>query len=397
LAPPGRSPKPKAIGGATSKGDKKLEAQATEALASVYMAKTEPDMAVTTAKKAVEIAKESGDKGAEASATLTLANAYVASIAKGMGKCTLASAQDSIDALKAGKDAHALFAESGGSEGMMEVMRTIGLVLMYNSIEPALIDAASDPEQVFQDVMSGKYSSPKNALPPAPQPKNMKLEEVVPSAAQLLRGRFSWRNALEGYSYTLVWQPCRDRGSFQVRNHSSYDIVALNTGCKTTSIPALYGTRCSDPSNKDDSLVVHMTSVNHGHHYGADMMSAMNTLSVMVVARLSKITFVQFGESHSDWQDTRIRQVHMYPVTLSILRSARLEAPNITIGFVCGDAPSWLQDPAPLIENIFDTIEENESEVIYKKGDAYAPLLVHRPMDDPVQFVKPKKPSSIFK
>jgi hypothetical protein len=384
-----------AVSGATSKGDKKLEAQATEALATVYMSKTEPELAIKAATKAVETAKASGDKATEASAKLTLANAYVASIGKGMGKCSLASAQDSIEALKAGKEAHALFGEVGGSDGMMEVMRTIGLVLMYNQVSPELIESASDPEQVYQDVMSGRYSHSKNALPPAPQPKQLKLEEAVPSSLQLSRGKFPWRNALEGYSFTLIWQPCRDRGTFQGgRDHGSYDIVALNTGCKSMSMPALYGTRCSDQSNRDDSLVVHMTSVDTGPHYGADMMSCMNTIAAMVVARLSKLTLVQMGEHFSDWQDIRNRPVHMYPVTLSILRSARLEAPNISIGFVAGDAPSWLQDPAPLIENMFDTVEELESEVIYRKGDPYAPLLVHRPLDEPVQYVKPKRGAS---
>jgi hypothetical protein len=386
-----------AVSGASGKGDKKLEAQATEALATVYMSKSEPELAIKAAIKAVDMAKESGDKGTEASAKLTLSNAYVASIGKAMGKCSLASAKDSIEALKAGKEAHALFAQTGGNDGMMEVMRTIGLVLMYNQVAPELIESASDPEQVFQDVMSGRYSHSKNALPPAPNPKQMKLEEVVPSSLQLARGRFAWRNALEGYSYTLIWQPCRDRGTFQGgRDHSSYDIVALNTGCKSTSIPALYGTRCSDPANRDDSLVVHMTSVDTGPRYGADMMSAMNTIAAMIIARLSKLTFVQFGEHFSDWADVRNRPVHMYPVTLSILRSARLEAPNLSIGFVAGDAPSWLQDPAPLIENMFDTIEELETEVIYRKGDPYAPLMVHRPLDEPVQYVKPKKGSSFF-
>jgi hypothetical protein len=378
----------------SSAKDKKLEAQAIEALATVYMSKTEPVLAITEATKAVAAAKESGDKATEASATLTLANAYVASIGKSMGKCSLASAQDSISALKAGKDAHALFAETGGSEGMMEVMHAIGLVLMYNQVEPALIEAARDPEQIYQDVMAGRYSHSKNAFPPESQPKQMKLEEVVPSSQQLSRGKFAWRNALEGYSYTLIWQPCRDRGSFQVRNHSSYDITAVNTGVKTTSVPALLGIRSSEPANRDDALMVHMTSVDTGPHYGADMMSVMNVIAAVVVARLKYITFVGFGEHHADWQDVRNRQVHMYPCVLSIIRSARLEQPNIQIGYVCGDAPSWLQDPAPLIENIFDTIEELESEVIYRKGDAYAPLLVHRPLDEAVQYVKPKKASS---
>jgi len=155
-----------AVSGAASKGDKKLEAQATEALATVYISKTEPELAIKAAIKAAEIAKESGDNAIEASAKLTLANAYVASIGKGMGKCTLASAQDSIEALKAGKEAHALFANTGGSDGMTEVMRTIGLVLMYNQVSSDMIQSASDPEQVYQDVMSGRYSHSKNALPP---------------------------------------------------------------------------------------------------------------------------------------------------------------------------------------------------------------------------------------
>lgn len=56
---------------------------------------------------------------------------------------------------------------------------------------------------------------------------------------------------------------------------------------------------------------------------------------------------MQFGESFFDWTDTSARTVEMHSVTLGLLRSARIEAPFLTIGFVGGDLASWVQEPHP--------------------------------------------------
>mmetsp|Transcript_28992 Transcript_28992/g.42945 ORF Transcript_28992/g.42945 Transcript_28992/m.42945 type:complete len:128 (-) Transcript_28992:83-466(-) len=111
----------------------------------------------------------------------------------------------------------------------------------------------------------------------------------------------------------------------------------------------------------------------------------------MIVARVSRLVIVQLDECQFDFNDTSVRQCNMHPVVLGLIRSLRLEAPHVTAGFVSGDAASWLSKPEQMVESFFDVVECDESEVIYKRGDAYAPLLVHRQLDEPVNFVKPRK------
>lgn len=352
----------------------------------------EEGKAVWAATERASLFKGMGDRYQEADALLALANVHVSRIGKKIARCSLAPAEDSIAALRAAKDAHGLFGISGYPEGMENAMRAVAQVLQYNNVASDVIAAAADPEEVFQNVLSGNYSSNRNALPQRAVAKNIsKIEDIVPSAKQLERGKFAWNNPLSGYSYTLIWQSAKERTIRSRKPRGSYDILAMGSGNRTTTVPTLVQARSNDASERNDPLVVYMMSTDAKNNYASSMMSAVQTIAAMITAKLPRLTFVQFDECHFDWQDTKVRQCNIYPVILGLVRSARIEAPNVTIGVVGGDAASWLADPAPMIESIFDTIETDESELIYKRGDAFAPLLVHKPMDDPVQFVKPKK------
>jgi len=323
---------------------------------------------------------------------LALANAHVARIAKKIARCSLAPADDSIGALKAAKEAFAIFDATSFYDGMENARRAVAQVLSYNNVAAEVVASLPNPEEVFQAVMEGKYSSSKNALPQTPAyTKNLKIEEIVPSAKQLERGKFAWNNPLAGYSYTLIWQPAKDRQVRNRRPRGSYDIMTLNTGTKTSAVPTALQARSNDAADRTEPLVVYMVSTDAKTNYATTMMTAVQTIGAMITAKLQRLTILQFDESHFDWTDTKVRQCNLYPVLLGLLRSARIEAPNVTIGFVGGDMASWISNPAPMIESVFDTVESDESEVIYKRGDAFAPLLVHKPLDDPVQFVKPKK------
>lgn len=346
---------------------------------------------VLAAQERAKLYKETGEQRLQAAALLALAELHVARMGRKLASCRIASADDTIAALQAAKDAYALFALGHNHDGQASSMRTIAHALLYNGVSPDVVERATDPEDIFQDVMSGKYTSAQNALPSRPMSKTLKLEEVVPSSKQLDRGRFAWNDPTAGYSYRLIWQPAKDREARNRKPRGSYDILALNTSSKTMAIPAIFGARSHDASEKNDALVVHVISHDCCTAYASTLMSTLNTISAMITARLNKLSFVQLGESHYDWTDTRVRQVNMAPVTLALLRSSRIEAPHITIGFVAGDAPSWMADPAPLIESIFDTVESEECELMYKRGDAFAPLMIHAPMEDTVQYVLPWK------
>lgn len=347
--------------------------------------------AIPAAQAQARLARERGDKAQEASALHDLALAYIARLGKKLGTCSIPSAEDSMGGLRAAKDAHALFLELGNREGQAKALSAIGKVLLINGVQPEAIESAHDPEAVFADVLSGKYTTAKNALPPKPMNKQARLEDVVPSSKQLEKGKFAWNNPTAGYSYTLIWQPTKDRQIVNRKPRGQYDILSLTTGSKNTALPAIVAARSSDASERSDPMVVFVTSNDCGMHYATAMISAQNTIAAMITARVTKLTFVQLGESHTDYTDTKARQVEMSPVTLAILRSARIEAPFLTIGFVGGDLASWVANPAPMIDSLFDTIESDECEVMYKRGEAFAPTIVHKPMEDTVQFVKPRK------
>lgn len=346
--------------------------------------------AISASEARVQIFRDLGDKSSEASALITLGNAHVARMGKKLGTCTIPSAEDTIAALKAAKDAYGLCKSSDADlmDGAMQVMNN---ALMMNGVPGEVLQNANDPEEVFHDVMSGKYTTAQNALPPAPQPKQLKLEDVVPSSKQLERGKFSWNNPCAQYSYTLIWQSTKDREVRGKKPRGSYDMMFLNTGSKSRALTQTFQARCNDASERHDAFIVHINAIDSCIAFGAMMMDAMHVISCMVTARLTKLCFLNMQESFEDWTDNKVRHMDGHSCQLAIIRSARLEAPTMSIGFVGGDAASWMADPAPLIENIFDTIECDECEVMYKRGDAFAPLLIHSPLEETVQFVKPPR------
>jgi len=197
----------------------------------------------------------------------------------------------------------------------------------------------------------------------------------------------------------MIWQAARDRDVRGKKPRGSYDIMALNAaGSKSRSLAQTFTAMSNDAADRGTPMVVYMVPHDASTSYASNIMAIQNTLAALITARVKKITFVEFGKSQVDWTDTRVRQCHLHPVILAMIRSCRVEAPHVNIGYVCGDAPSWIVDPAPLIESIFDTQEQDENELIYKRGEAYAPLLVHRPQDDLVTYVKPNKnKTSMFK
>jgi len=335
--------------------------------------------------------QEMRERAGEANALIDLAKVHVQKLSSKLKTCSIASADSTIAALRAAKDAHGVFSETRNLQGQTTALQIVARVLLYNGVHPDVIEASRDPAAIFADVMSGKYSSSRNALPQPAQPKQLKLEEAVPDSKQLDRGKFGWNNATAGYCYTVVWQPTKDRNMGNNKPRGQYDILTARTGYKHDAVATTLGLRANDASERNDALMVFMTTEDHGNHYASSFMNAQHIIGGVVAAQLRKLVFVQFGESFYDWTDTSARTVEMHSVTLAILRSARIEAPFLTIGFVGGDAASWHQDPAPMIESIFDTIESDECELIYKSGESFAPSMVHKPLEDTIAAVKPGK------
>jgi len=353
--------------------------------------------AVWAGEQRRQLFKEIGDVAMEKEALIQTAHAHVAQVGLKLATCNIPSTEDTMGGLRASKDAFALSTSLGDREGMDTSISFFQRILMYNEVPPRVWENLADPEELYQDVLSGKYSNARNSLPPAPQIKQPKVEEIIPTAKQLDRGKFQWQYPNAGYSYTLIWQSVKERNVTNKKPRAAYDLLTLNTGTKSISLAQAFTAMNNDAVEKNSkSLVIYMTSQDHNSAYATNIISQQSTLACMITARLSQLTFVQFGEGHFDWTDVRARQVNMYPVTVALARSCRIEAPTVNIGFVGGDAASWMADPLPLIENLFDTLESDECEVMYRRGEAYGPLIVHRPMEEGVTYVKAKKGLNVF-
>merc|ERR1712194_67296 len=351
---------------------------------------------VLATEERITLCKGSGDVWQEGEAQLTLANLYATMIGRKLAKCSLASCDDSIAAMRAACAVHDLFENLGYSDGLSNAMRVVSGVLMYNKVEAHLVDQVGRPDEVLADVLAGRYSSKKNALPTEPPKKTLKVEEVVPSSKQLDKGKFAWTNPMAGFAYTLIWQSAADRAPTKRKPPAKYDILTVAQGGERLITPATVLARSCTASEREKPLVLYMVSPDAKSTYASTIISIMHIVGAMITARILKITFVQFDESHFDWADERARQCHISSVVLGMLRSIRLEAPNVTVGFVGGDLSSWMTNPGPMIDSIFDTQECDESEVFYKRGDPFNPLLVHRAIDEATTFVKPRKKRTIF-
>jgi len=347
--------------------------------------------AIAASQERLKLLKELGDRAGEASALIDLGKSYMAKMSKKLTSCAVASPEDTVEALRAAKDAHTIFSQLRDSPGETAALQIVARVLLYNGVHPDIVEASRDPEEIFADVVAGKYTNSKNALPPKPLTKPLKLEEAVPDSKQLDKGKFGWNNVTAGYCYTVVWQPTKDRNVGNSKPRGQYDMLTLRSGYKHHAIPTTLQLRANEASERQDAMMIFMTTTDHNQAYASAMMNAQQTIGGVIACGLRKLVFVAFGEAFYDWTNTAAQPVEMHSVTLALLRSARIEAPFLTIGFVGGDCASWSQDPAPMIESIFDTIESDECERIFKNCESFAPAMVHKPIDENITTVKPGK------
>merc|ERR1719361_452254 len=208
-------------------GDKSNEAMALFHIISAEMMTINGEV-VAACEKRVTLFKELADQAKEAAAVKLLAEAFVSQIGLKLATCSIASTMDTIGGLKAAKEAHALFTSLGDRDGIDSALGLFGRVLMYNGVSATVIESMTDPEEIYQDVMSGKYTTTKNAFPPSPVVKQPKVEEIIPTAKQLDRGSFKWMYPNSGYVYTLIWQAVKDRNITNKKPRGSYDVITLS-------------------------------------------------------------------------------------------------------------------------------------------------------------------------
>merc|ERR1719159_588633 len=125
--------------------------------------------------------------------------------------------------------------------------------------------------------------------------------------------------------------------------------------------------------------MIHLNSLGSAWEYCSSIMSQMSMVSAMMTSRCTKMLFIQMNESPNSTdaeKAQKARQVYMSPVTLSILRTARLEMPNLTMGYLGLDAASWNLHRSEVIATLPDVMQTEESEIHYHKGTPIAATLL---------------------
>jgi tetratricopeptide (TPR) repeat protein len=347
-------------------GAKKEEAQSYLAIAYAEM-NNEYGEAPAAARAAASLYRSMNDKDGQAGATYTLASAHLALLAIKQRTCVVPSKADTTAAMNAAREAHELYRMTGNAEGQTksnEIVRTI-LAVNGSNDSPMLTDSSGGDEI---DAGSWKYQKEKKAAPPG--------------GVEFNHSKFSWRDATASNHYTLVWE-LEVKGLFQNKN-AAYKAQMISKAARSVAMPMYHCLKNSfnAAAGNEGPMMIHMNAMNSSWEYGTAMMASINTVAAMAACKLTKLVFMQVGESPPGAVDERnkCRQVYMSPVTLSILRTARLEMPNMTLGYIALDAVTWHSNRSEVIASLPDVLQSEESEVHFTKGTPIAPCIVQRPI-----------------
>jgi len=349
-------------------GNKREEAESLLAVAYAEM-NTEYGQAVSSAQAAADMFRELGDIDAQASALYTVASAYLGQLAVKQRTCVFPSKADTEGVITAAREAHTLFGQVNNREGQALAMQALQRVLTVNSLESDMIlnDTTDNIMSKTGKVMYG----------------------VKPDQGKTIfqQSKFAWREPTAGYHYTLVWdQQVQGNGQNQ---RSGYKTVMAAKAARSAALPMYHALKSSfnRASGNEGPLMIHMNAMNSSWEYGTSLVSNVSTVSAMLSCKLNHLVFIQVNECPADSADAmgKVRQVYMSPVTLSVLRSARLEAPQMTIGYLALDTATWHSNRAEVIAALPDVMQSEESEMHFYKGTPLAPTLIQKAQDPSVQ------------
>lgn len=378
-----------AVGLHRQSGDKAGEAKALLAIHRADL-NDEEGCAIVAAEAAAKIYQELGETNNEGDAMLSVAAAHMRILEIRLRRCQIASQDQTAKALRAAKAAFALFEKGTSRSGTDACIKVLSDVLALNGLEPDAVLGNQDPMSFIDEVARGAYAGTKANQTKSGLPDHANL---TGQKQQFDRQQFKWREAITGYSYQLMWEPRVSMGKTNPSFRASYNTLAMGTGARTAMLPFYAGMRAELGKDGVDSkgagnMAIHIESSGSSFAMGSTIMTAMNTIAAMITMKLRKVTFVQVGESYPDHNCNKVDHIHCAPPVLAILRSARLENPTLEIGYVGTDLMTWMNDKTPLFSNIYDTQEDLETEVMYKKNQSYAATLVDVKMDQSIEFAK---------
>jgi hypothetical protein len=351
----------------SASGDKKEEAKAYIAAACADM-KNENGEAVRCARAAADIFVELGDAMAQANAVYTAAIAHVAAIAIKQRTCLLPCQANTRGALDAAQEASNLYSRLGNREGAELAMQAMRTVLAVNGeASAALTDGAFDTDALMSGMGKVTYA---------------KGHQVKEKTELFKRSSFSWREAINGYHLTILWEHKVEGTGQSIRG--GYRAVLTGTAPRHSALPLYHTIKSQFATSPDEGpLMIHMSAINSGWAYGTAMIAAVAAISAALACRMHTVVFIVVDEAANrskDEQDT-VHQMYLSATVLSIIRSARLEAPMMNIGFLAMDAATWHMHRAEAIAALPDVLQSEETEIHFHRGTPVAPTIVNRPVE----------------
>jgi tetratricopeptide (TPR) repeat protein len=354
-------------------GEKRDQAKAALARAYAEMG-TEYGEATASARAAANIYADLGDVEEQAGAIYILANAHLAQVAIKQRTCIVPCRADTENCINAANEAIKLYSSVGNRQGQELAGQILQTVMYVNGAESNMImDERADTQSLMSKIQEAKYGGNR---------------ELNKTSFEFNRQKFSWRDAIANNHYTLVWEH-QVQGTAQ-NKRAGYKTTMISQASRSASLPFYHclKSQSNGCSTDEGPLVIHMGALNSSWEYGTGLISAVSTISALTTCKVTRLVYIQVNESPSGSVDERskVRPVYMSPVTLSILRSARLEAPNMTIGFLGLDTSTWQYNRAEVIASLPDVMQSEESEIHYYKGTPIAPTLIQRVLDPAVKF-----------
>eukprot|EP00929_Paragymnodinium_shiwhaense_P110985 TRINITY_DN7838_c0_g1_i1.p1 TRINITY_DN7838_c0_g1~~TRINITY_DN7838_c0_g1_i1.p1 ORF type:complete len:424 (+),score=80.13 TRINITY_DN7838_c0_g1_i1:114-1385(+) len=376
------------------------EAEALRRLSEIHLERRSADVALQHAKDALAALEKLPAGGEQreslsASAQVAVAEAQLGRIALLAEQAKLPCRADTLGALRAAKAAYRAYSAAGDAEGKERAGRAMSAALLASGVPASM---SPSPEAACRQAdLPGLLADLGAASSPFQAPEltvrgvdKLKKPGASPGASRVFdRSSFGWTDPSADYTYQLIWEKYN-----RAKNKAKkLDVLAVAHGSRSSALPLYHSLRPHDPAESREAagkpLCVHINTYNSSTNYGSCLMASMHTISSMVTGNLRKLTFVQLGECAPEGSipgetySTAARQVALSPAILAMIRSARIEVPQLAIGFVAGDAASWMTDREQMISAIFEqheNIEEGETELMWRRGEPYMPTLKKAPL-----------------
>mmetsp|Transcript_13511 Transcript_13511/g.24849 ORF Transcript_13511/g.24849 Transcript_13511/m.24849 type:complete len:236 (-) Transcript_13511:58-765(-) len=210
------------------------------------------------------------------------------------------------------------------------------------------------------------------------------MSSKVSSHPAFQRQKFAWKTTAGEYTYNVIYEQvpppaASGRGDF-------IDGVSLQASSTQDKV-SLHSTILRGGPASRESWAVFLIPPSAGQAYATALLSAVSMIGTMISAKLKACTFLHLNETAADdkAKSLPIRDLPMYHAVLGLIRSCRLEAPNLLVSYVAVDMATWFHDRESLFRSLPDIHNSQLTELFYEKGIPKAPTLMPVKMDEDIE------------